>query len=79
MPVNNGIEYVILGDSPEFGIFINSVESTYNIDLFLSEIYDRDTFSKNLIDFSFQGNFSSSALGEKELVVNICDVYEVLL
>lgn len=79
MPVNNGIEYEILGDSPELGIFIHSVEADHNIDLFLSEIYDRDTFCINLIDFSFQGNFASSALGEKELVINICDVYEVLL
>ena len=79
MPVNNGIEYEILGESPELGIVIHSVGDNHNVDLFLSAIYDRDTFCDNLIDFSFQGDFSSNALSEKELVVNLFDVYKVLL
>ena len=79
MPVNNGIEYEIVGESPYTFISISSVDSVNNIDLFLSEIYNGNNYIDLIFDFSLEGGFVSSFLSFSERIVETFDVYEVSL
>lgn len=79
MPVNNGIEYEIAGESPYTFISISSVDSVNNIDLFLSEIYNGNNYMNLIFDFSLEGSFVSNALNFSERFDILFDVYEVNL
>lgn len=78
MPVNNGIEYEVMG-TPSCCIHITSVNSVNDIDLFLSEVHNGNNYSNYLFDFSFEGSFVSNSLSFYQRVDTLFDVYEVIL